>query len=355
MNRAAVGSKSRAARMLYLDVLRVAATFSIMMIHVSAREWNGVVRAGDWMACDVYDGICRWGVPVFLMISGALFLGREIPLHRLYGKYILRIAAAFVFWTIVHTAAYVWMKHDSGHLLDKLVNGPYHLWFLFVIIGMYMIVPLLNAIVRHRRLARYFLLLSLIFAFAAPQLSAVLSLFSPRYGAFLGTVTSNLQPNLVMGLTAYFVLGYVLNAAEWSARADRAILLLGIAGFCATVLLTKAVSGAGGEPNEMFYSYRSLTVLAEAVFVFALCKKLFSRVPAGNRTGTFLAALSKYSFGAYLVHVLVLELLGAVLGMDALPLVPALGIPLKTAAVFAVSFGVSAAIHRVPVLNRYIV
>ena len=100
------------SRKYYLDYLRVSATFAVMSLHIAADNWlNAGVRSFEWQVFNFYDSLVRFGVPVFVMISGALFLNPDkyIPVKKLYTKYIFRIAAAFVFWSFLY-AARAYMK-----------------------------------------------------------------------------------------------------------------------------------------------------------------------------------------------------------------------------------------------------
>ena len=76
-----------------------------MMHHVAAYSFKEVdVNTFEWNAINVYSGLARFAVPIFVMISGALFLDpkKDIPIRKIYSKYILRIVIAFVFWSVVY-------------------------------------------------------------------------------------------------------------------------------------------------------------------------------------------------------------------------------------------------------------
>ena len=91
-------------RTVYFDYLRVFAAFAVIIIHTAAQNWYSVdVNSFEWQVLNFYDAIVRWGVPVFVMISGSLFLGKEIPLKKIYAKYILRMAISFIVWSVVYT------------------------------------------------------------------------------------------------------------------------------------------------------------------------------------------------------------------------------------------------------------
>ena len=58
------------------------------------------------------------------MISGALFLSRDISARKMYSKYILRIVLAFVFWSFIY--AVITGDGIEGKI-GALVKGHYHL------------------------------------------------------------------------------------------------------------------------------------------------------------------------------------------------------------------------------------
>ena len=89
---------SREQRAYHLDFLRVFATFAVMVLHLAAQNWDKInVKTFEWNVFNFYNSIVRWAVPVFVMISGALFLSKDIQLKKIFSKYILRIVTAFLF------------------------------------------------------------------------------------------------------------------------------------------------------------------------------------------------------------------------------------------------------------------
>ncbi|MBR4445084.1 MAG: acyltransferase family protein [Solobacterium sp.] len=99
--------------MFSFDVLRVAATIAVILLHVSAQNWHSTdIHSFEWCVFTIYDGLVRWGVPIFTMISGAIFLNRDIPIKKIYTKHILRIITAFIFWSAIY--ALVNLKNGPG-------------------------------------------------------------------------------------------------------------------------------------------------------------------------------------------------------------------------------------------------
>ena len=83
-------------RIAFLDYLRVCSIFFVIMIHVATQNlWAMDVNSFAWQTFNFYDCLSRWCVPVFVMISGALFLTKTITISQIYKKYILRLLISF--------------------------------------------------------------------------------------------------------------------------------------------------------------------------------------------------------------------------------------------------------------------
>ncbi|MBQ3346627.1 MAG: acyltransferase family protein, partial [Synergistaceae bacterium] len=334
------------SRSHYFDFLRVAGAFAVMMLHVASHNWGTTdVHSLEWQAMNFYDAIVRWAVPVFVMISGALFLNKDIPLRKIYSKYIFRIFTAFVFWSFVYAVAYYATKRDAVKALGHFVAGNYHMWFLFMIVGLYMIIPFVKKIAESESLTKYFLALAFFFAFLFPETVRIISLFSEKYGEFADKLVGNFRFQFVAGFTVYFLLGYFLNRSQISTKT---VYTAGIIGFTATALMSLYASRFKCEAFGGFYGNHTVNVMCEAIAVFVFFRERL------NFPARFVRTLSQYSFGAYLVHAGVISLLGK-FGLHSLTFSPVISIPVIAVIVFVISFTVSAVLNHIPVLNKYIV
>ncbi len=327
----------------YFDFLRVAGAFAVIVVHVATSKWYTTdIHTLEWEAMNFYDSIARWAVPVFVMISGALFLNRDIPVRKIYSKYIFRIFTAFVFWSFF----YVCLNDILG---VYFIQGRFlHMWFLFMIAGLYMIVSFVKKIAESESLTKYFLALAFLFAFVLPESVKIISLFSDEHGKIVGTFADHFHLHFVAGFTGYFLLGYVLNNAQISRRAERLIYFAGIIGFAATVFMSLRASLFIGKPSG-FYNDHTVNVMFESISVFVFFKSKF------NRPSRIIRTLSQYSFGAYLVHVAVIGLIINKLGLNTLTFNPLLSIPVISVIVFVISFAISAALNQIPFISKYIV
>ena len=340
-------------RIDWLDWLRVFALLAVVVQHTASQHWYDTdVNGAAWRCFNVFCSVTQWDVPVFVMISGALFLGREIPVRRICSKYVLRMAAAFCFWSAVYAAVGALGSGTSG-LLTSLILGPYHLWFLFTITGLYLCLPFFRPVAADDGRTRYFLLLALVFAFVLPTLEILVRDFGSealigRFGAAMMNV-GQMRMYTVLGYGGYFVLGYWLSRTELSRRQRIAIYALGVLGALATIWLDLTVALRTQQPCDNYYGRFTLGVLLEAIAVFTLFRYAHLRPSAAVRR------LSEWTFGAYLVHLLFVEHLEPLLGLSTLSFAPALSVPALSVLVAVLSYAVSAALHRVPFVKKYFV
>lgn len=101
----AVESKRKESqRIIAFDVMRIIAIFAVLLLHYSSQRFYISFPSSEWEIRNIYDSMVRWGVPVFVMISGALFLdsNKKLSIKRLFTKNILRIICAFLFWSFIY-------------------------------------------------------------------------------------------------------------------------------------------------------------------------------------------------------------------------------------------------------------
>ncbi len=201
-------------KILWIDYLRVLATFSVVFLHTSIPLLDKFDSAPDiflkWWIGNIYDSSVRFCVPVFIMITGALLLNKEIPLKLFLKRRFTRILLPFVFWNLV----YLFLRYDHREhagVMDVLQWGynllltdavSYHLWFVYVLIGLYLFIPILNKWISHctEREMEYFLIIW------------VFTLLI-RY-PFLPMLRSFVDLSYFSGYIGYLVLGYYLSVKK---------------------------------------------------------------------------------------------------------------------------------------------
>ena len=340
-------------RTAYLDHLRVAASFAVMMIHVVSFTWyTPDLQDLGWKTYCFFGCISRWGVPAFVMISGVLFLNRDIPIKKLYQKYILRLAAAFFAWSAFYAFT------GSGTLSSKFhafLKGPFHMWFVLMMIGLYICTPLIRKIISDKKTTVYFLAAGIIFGFIIPTCSMMISHFGGgiinRIASDLDSLYSNMHIYMLTGYTIYFVLGYYLNGTDLKQKQRLFFYCLGALGFAMTILLTFAVSRQENRLDEHYFDNLTLNLLLCISGIFVLFKY---RNYTHAKLNRLMAKLSKFSFGAYIIHMFVLGKLkrAGLPGIFPHPIFRVMGTCIIT---FIISYLISAILNQIPFVKKYLV
>lgn len=346
-----------ANRETYLDCLRIMATFAVMIAHIASQFWRSLeAETYAWKVFSFYDSIARWSVPAFVMISGALFLRKDQNMERIFKKNIVRIATAFMFWSAIYALVNL-MTGKSGikNALRAFVEGPVHLWFLFMIVGIYLLIPFLRKIVVSMELTTYFVLLSLVFTFALPSTITVISFYSGKIASIADHVLQNVYFRFTLGYVSYFVFGYFFSQINIERKKRWLIYLSGAVGFLVTSFGQVIFPLADQDAAGLFHTDMTFNVMLESValFTFAKYHLNFPTIPQTLRK--FIQKLSAYSFGAYLVHAMTITRLNHMTGLNTLSFDPILSVPAIGVIVFILSFAISGILHQIPVLKKYIV
>lgn len=343
-------------RIIYFDVLRIAATLGVMLLHISSQNWSVTnVTSFQWQTFNFFDSIVRWTVPIFVMISGALFLDRDISIGKIFKNNIFRIITAFLFWSVLYAGVSFAQGTSFKKACLQVVQGHFHMWFLFMIVGLYLIVPFVKKIIESEALVKYFFALGLIFTFIIPQGIAILNLVNGTLGKTANSIVGNINFHFTLGYIFYFILGYYLSKIDLSKKMRVIIYCLSAIGFVCTILGTLFVSIYSNGPKQTFYGYLTLNVLLESLGVFVFFKYNLNLIHMSEKLQNIVAKLSKYSFGAYLAHLMVIEQLKKLAGLTTLSFNPILSIAVILVIVSVVSFAVSWICNHIPFLNKYIV
>lgn len=335
------------------DVLRLAAVFAVIITHIC----GGAVKVLDiysfeWTFLNCLRSMVTWDVPVFVMMSGYLFLRPEkrIPTKKLYTKYIKHLLVCFFMWSAVFQAYYlVFTDVDLNWkgIASQILIGPYPFWYLYMQIGLYMIVPFLKKIAEEKKTAEYFILLFILAEFVANY-----GVNLPFVGATIKDVFGKMHFDFMLGFAGYYVLGFYLTRYPVSEKIEAVLYAAGIlcAGFACVG--TTWQSRSGGVYNEWFSKYLMPNVIVESAAVFTLFVKRIKKIRFKEKTADFFKSLSDVGLGVYLIHALIIELFSladiSVIKYGVLSVLP------LSIAVYAVSALLIYLIRKIPKIGKMI-
>ncbi len=348
-------------RVAYADLLRALATIAVIVIHISG-GWLGQTAVGSsqWTALCVYDALARWCVPMFIMLSGAFLLDpkKSVRLRDIFFKYILRVLIALLVWGTFYALldyghshlTFTWPGIQSALRHVLWAETHYHLWFLYMMIGLYLVTPILRALIRgaSRGTLHWFFLLVFVFCSLLPTLKELF----PAQMALPMAWARQLDVHLVLGYVGFYVAGYYLKHYTLSRLAEFILYLLGILGAVITVWGNHALSVHHGAFNGVLFVYSSPNVVFMTVALFVLFRYVLAVSEERSRRQR-VSGVAKVSFGIYLVHDFFIMLL-RFFDISTLSFSPILSVPVLSAGVFVCSFVVAWLISKIPLVGRYL-
>lgn len=337
-------------RELWLDILRALAACAVVMMHTLTGAVD-IFSAGEHAngkALLIIMDLVTWCVPVFLMISGYLFLNpkKQIGLVTMVRKYCLRIVLALLLFGIPFACLELVLAERTfrigmvweGLLMVLTMQSWSHLWYLYLILLLYFLTPAMKWLLE--RLPDWAVILLEVLLVAG---SSIL----PFAGELGASVMPVFPDELIY--VFYYLFGYCLHmkgkkvSRKGEVLSPGALILAVIAGMIG-YRLTDA------EQIQMAYNYPPTVLLA--LGLMCLGKGL-----QGNGSGWFervALGLSGLSFGIYLVHPVFLNFFYKFLHVTPMEGMFAVRFPIFFGVTLLGAAGVTWVLNKITPLRRYV-
>jgi len=386
-----------AHRSMQMDSLRAVATVAVVALHAAGPFLYrfGTIAADEWWWANLIDSAVRFSVPVFLMLTGALLLPRTESTGVFLKRRFSRLLGPFIFWSLLYLSVALLFQPSGSTIssldlaMHRLRSGTsFHLWYVYMLIGIYLFIPILQRWVAmaSRRDLEYFIALWLLALLASNHLPAssfpdfnlmyfsgyigylVLGHYLQRYFFIDPEKTSSdtnfLQTNNTGGQN-HPGSDAIVKRRKWTIFVAATMVGTGI---LITAIGTAWISKERGHFDQSFYEYLSFNVILMATGAFLLAGTL-STLPRWIEKPVHL--LSRYSYGIYLSHVMVLKLAAALqwdsmlmklfdntvrvheMGSNSATLHPSIGIPIVTVVTVIIALFISIILNKLP-FGKYI-
>lgn len=311
-----------------LEALRVMACFMVVCIHVSnyyCRGYGlGEVSNTSYVIAVMYNSVSRVAVPIFFMISGSLLLNEPIHIKksvRRTGRTLLTLliwSSIYFLWNMCYRNRI----YDIGMFLEEPVKK--HLWFLYAIVGIYVVTPFLQCMVQNMSD-------EMMACFVAMWIGLL------TVGYILSIVGVNVTyPVPLLGdscYVGYFVLGYIIKVNVRKIPIGIKSCFLGVVmALLSVMVLTLICTGLEGVHVDKLFENRNVMVAISASLLFY---GILQYGGYSERVKEILRRLSEHTFMIYLCHVIFVD----VVKLEFMPrsVHAAIGIPVYTAFVFVAS------------------
>jgi len=300
---------NRRGSSLPVDLIRTVAIVLVILLHAAIEPVpaSNIVNQAvvlRWWTVNIYNSLASICVPLFVMLSGALLLQPnkvEEPLAVFFKKRFIRIGLPLIFWIGIYFA---WRSFANNEVLtlnsigQGIVTGPYfHFWYLYMLIGLYLVTPILRVLVAYasRKVLRYFLIIW----FMGTAIVPIVYLFVP--------FTLSGDVFLLVGWVGYFLLGLYLLDVHVRGRTLYSVLLVGYVWMAiGTYLITYL---RGGSSQYFFYDYLGFTAIIVSASLFLLLKSVPSNYfeKKSRPLNRLIHFISVSSLAIFLLHVVIME------------------------------------------------
>lgn len=353
-------------RIAWVDLLKVVACFLVVFSH-NCDPYVAVFDSdrSSFLAGVFSGSLTRSSVPLFVMMTGVLLLPVTRTMPQFYRRRIGRILPPLIFWSVALPLFYwLYINHVSPSANPAISPSDYTfpetvrravtfifnfnytttpLWYLYMLVGLYLIIPVLNAWLVQARKKDLQLFLSVwFFTLFIPYIK----MFAPALGyegnygnmGIFGVCDWNEYGafHYISGFIGYLVLAYYL--VEYPLKLSLAkTLLYGIPLF----LTGYAITSFGFVELQRYYpgnyAYLEIIWFFTGINVFMMTLPVFviiQKLPV--RTNRWLARTASLTFGIYLCHFFFVQV-----GYDLLTSV-SLPVPAKIVSGAIFAFAVSA-------------
>ena len=295
---------------IYLEAMRVIAIFFVIFNHTGSNGYTlfsqepiGSCKFWVYIFISVF---CKFSVPLFFAISGALMLEKQYDHKKLFER-IMRI---FIVLFIFSFAYYIKRINTNGDpfSFEKFITTFYshglwgHLWYLYLYIAYLMGLPFLQALVKSLETKYYYymIVLALVFRGIIPTIE---NLFWDRSYTLIGEIKVSW---LLSYIVLYPCIGYFLkNKFEITKNKLIFIWIINILGILTSCYLTYCKGISEGILQKTEESFHVRFVVLNCICIFISTKYLFEHNVISDICKKISLSVGSCTFGIYLVHMLI--------------------------------------------------
>lgn len=357
---APMNNSSNRNNTMYLDVLRIAAAFMVVVLHVADTNFYTTdVSSFEWKTFNLYDSLVRSSVPLFFMISGTIFLNpaKNFSLRKIYCKNIFKLLVLYIVWSALYGLYSLAWNPDitclnlAAEIIKATITGHNILWFLPAMITVYALYPIFRIAVADEKLMRYCLLLF----FFGILLYSARSLGTLYPNEWYQKILMKFPIDLLCQYSGYAMLGYFLNHINIKASVQKLLYFAGILSIflCAGTSQFQALQTQ--KASTVLYGYFSITTFLEAAALFFFAREHLQRYTLSPTVQKTIAAISKHTLGIYLIHYIIIMTFSKTGILTTRQFFAPLSVPTISVIVFVISFFLTYLLKKIPLIGKWLI
>ena len=291
-------------KIIYLSKIRSLASIAIVILHTFTMYH--IVDANSMTSVEEYitrlvPFLMMWAVPCFVMVSGSLLLdsNKNITIKKIFGKYILRIILILIIFTllffyidIIMTSQTISVGEYISTWFKKFISGKSwaHMWYLYMLIGIYLMLPLYRIIAKHatKTILIYIGIVIIFFISIIEPLENIINIPIEFY-IFISSI-----------FPVYLFVGYMIhnNMLKFNTLVSNLLVIISIISIVLLTLLND------NNIDNLLGNYSFIPVICLSIGMYLLLHT--TKESKLTRVWLF---LDKYSFSIYLTHLIYLRIL----------------------------------------------
>lgn len=333
-------------RILWIDILRIVGALSVVIMHVIGNTLNTFNLQGT--PAIIYNVIAKllyFSIPLFIMISGMMFLKKEkeISISKMWKNTIKILLAIIIFGGIYSTIELIFIHKTFKmsfipNIINKVItnNTWAHMWYLYLIFGLYLITPFLKKITDNITKGQYIYLLALlyIFNFLIPEISSVLNI---NIGFYIPISSAYIF---------LFIYGNYINTYEITKKYKYLSYLLGILSFVLLIIITLNNS------YSYLITYTSTLTLLITNSVIILFKNL--KIKINNSFSQVISSIGICSFGIYIIHQFYINIIFKLFKLNIIINSPFTFLIIYTLIIFIMSYISTLLLKKIKIIDKYL-
>lgn len=343
-------------RILYYDLIRIIACVLVIVNHTiwmfSAYD---KLPLFTWILSDALFFIAKTAVPLFIMLSGALLLGKEESYKHLAIHKVLKMILILIVWSLIYA---IYSKHslltfgDLFREIKAIIRQPIsiHLWYLYMLIGLYIITPFLRKMIKNFTDKDFiiFIIIWIVYSTVLPFIELFKCFIFSKYLAI----------PFFSGYIGYYVAGFYLDNININKNKIIISVIIFFTGLIMCTYITLVMSKAKGATYMGLDNVRMFPIMLMSLSLFLIIKKLGKKINKRlnkEKTKRIIVNISSTTFGIYLIHTLLNRMLGSspiynIIFNDSIN--PILGLIVYDLLIFILSYIIISIIRKIPGLKH---
>ncbi|MCL1632937.1 acyltransferase family protein [Sporolactobacillus sp. CPB3-1] len=343
-------------RKLYIDFIRIIAIYFVVINHTNwlFSRFNEL-SIYTWSASAGIYFTAKVGVPLFIMITGALTLGKIQNYKKILRK-IYKTIFIIIIWSIIYRIFYYRSFigiNDFIPFIKDVIKQPVatHLWYLYMLVGLYIMIPFTQKMINRFKNADFYmyLVIWLIYSCLLPFLRVFRDIqYSPYFNI-----------PLFYGYVGYLVLGYFLDNIEINRKIIISSWFAFLIGVTSMVAITYHFSILNHKASYILDNNIVFPVVMMSAALYILIKHqflMFYRVSSNSKFNNILIDISKKTFGIYLIHFMLVDIFrgSIIFNFFKYTVTPLLGLLIYDIFLFVVAYILVFIIGKIPYIQKIV-